>query len=62
MNEHKGKIILIKRFGKQVRATLMKDKDGHYQSAYLDQEGKPHVTIVPYSEIEESPVVNLKRS
>jgi len=51
MSEHVGKMIYIERFGKKVKATLMKPGDGeHYRAAYIGPDGKPHTTMVPFAE------------
>ena len=53
MAEHTGKMIIIERFGKRVKATLMKVGEGdHYRAAYIDADGKPHTTMVPFVEAE----------
>ena len=55
MSEHAGKMIYIQRFGKQVKATLMKPGDGkHYRAAYIGPDGKPKVTMVPFAEANEA--------
>ena len=62
MSQHAGKMIFIKRFGKQVKATLMKVGSGdHYRAAYIGQDGKPQITIVPFTEADEA-VLNGKIS
>lgn len=46
-----GKDLIIRRFGKSVRARVYKNNGKHFQVSYPGPMGKPMIGIAPYEEV-----------